>query len=249
YFMKGPECDAEIAAAQQSHASVFRRAADHHYQIPETPHRRRLVVYERLAREVIPALPCKAGPAGAEGRAYCGAGRDAASHANPLLKLGRSLLGGPGIRKHGRAILAGPRTVADVLAQAPGRVEAWLTGIDGPPPPRPDLLWYRLADDLFRVLDMSGTHSPLVMVEVPAISAWSDEDPWPEGCPLFFPFRAPESVGAVIRSAAAFEAAQVVLLREAAPPFHPKSSRAAGPAVFQVSLRLGPSIHELEARG
>src|SRR5205814_1893250 len=41
---------------------------------------------------------------------------------------------------------------------------------------------------------------------------------------------------------------QVVLLREAAHPFHPRSSRAAGPALFQVGLRLGPSIQELQAR-
>src|SRR6185437_12533683 len=69
-----------------------------------------------------------------------------------------------------------------------------------------------------------------------------------EGCTLFVPFQDPENVGAVIRSAAAFGAAQVVLLREAAHPFHPRSSRAAGPALFQVPLRFGPSIHDLHAR-
>jgi tRNA G18 (ribose-2'-O)-methylase SpoU len=52
----------------------------------------------------------------------------------------------------------------------------------------------------------------------------------------------------VIRSAAAFGVAQVVLLREAAHPFHPRSSRAAGPALFQVPLRFGPSIQDLATR-
>jgi tRNA G18 (ribose-2'-O)-methylase SpoU len=175
--------------------------------------------------------------------------REISSAANPIFKLGRELLGGRGIRKRGRAILAGPRLVAEVLAQAPGQVEAWLTGIAGPPPPRADLLWYRLTDDLFRALDCAGTHAPLILVKVPELSVWSDAAAWPEGCTLFVPFQDPENVGAVIRSAAAFGVAQVVLLRGAAHPFHPRSSRAAGPALFQVPLRLGPPIEELKPRG
>ncbi len=51
----------------------------------------------------------------------------------------------------------------------------------------------------------------------------------------------------MIRSAAAFGVAQVVLLREAAHPFHPRGSRAAGPALFQVPLRQGPSLDDLRA--
>ena len=46
--MKGPDCDDEIAEARRTHAATFRLAADHHYQIPGTPHGRRLVVFERL---------------------------------------------------------------------------------------------------------------------------------------------------------------------------------------------------------
>src|SRR5689334_16797499 len=53
-FMKGPVCDEEIAAAAASHGGLFRLAADHAYEIPGTPHQRRLVVYERLAGECPP---------------------------------------------------------------------------------------------------------------------------------------------------------------------------------------------------
>ena len=77
---------------------------------------------------------------------------------------------------------------------------------------------------------------------------WSDDDPWPDGCTLFVPFQDPENVGAVIRSAAAFGVAQVVLLREAAHPFHPRGGRAAGPALFQVPLGQGPSLEELRVK-
>ncbi len=83
---------------------------------------------------------------------------------------------------------------------------------------------------------------------MPELAEWSDDTPWPEGCTLFVPFQDPENVGAVIRSAAAFEVARVVLLREAAHPFHPEAPRAAGPALFQVPLRHGPSLQDLASR-
>jgi tRNA G18 (ribose-2'-O)-methylase SpoU len=52
-------------------------------------------------------------------------------------------------------------------------------------------------------------------------------------------------VGAVIRTAVAFGAQTVVLLAEAAHPFHPRAIRASGGAVMHANLMQGPSIHEL----
>src|SRR5206468_7230593 len=89
--------------------------------------------------------------------------------------------------------------------------------------------------------------SPLLQVRVPEIPAFDAEAPWPEGCTLFIPFQDPENVGAVIRSAAAFGVARIVLLREAAHPFHPKAARAAGTALFQVEMEQGPSIRDLNS--
>jgi 16S rRNA (guanine527-N7)-methyltransferase len=237
-FMKGPDCDTEIAEARQSHAGSFRLLADHAYQIPGTPHDRRLVVYERLegpARVVLPEVETQ----------HSGPIREVSSEANPTFKLCRELLTGRGLRKHGQAILAGRRPIDEVLARFPNRAEAWLTDSRGEPPPSPALTWLRLADPLFRALDLSGTHTPLLLVRLPEMPDWSDDEPWPEGCTLFVPFQDPENVGAVIRSAAALGAARVVLLREAAHPFHPKSARAAGPALFQVPMLQGPSIQDL----
>src|SRR5690349_19116878 len=42
-FMKGPDCDAEIAEARTAHAASFRLVLDRAYTIPGTPHDRRLV--------------------------------------------------------------------------------------------------------------------------------------------------------------------------------------------------------------
>ena len=246
-FMKGPECDAEIAAAAASHSALFRLVADHAYSIPGTPHERRLVVYERLVGEAAPTVE-DGGGAVRSPSPYSGPVREVSSESNPTFRLCRDLLTGRGIRKHGQAIIAGQRQVAETLTQFADRCGAWLTGGQGPPPPSTTLLWIRCADPLFKELDASGTKSPLLLVTVPEFPVWSDDDPWPEGCTLFVPFQDPENVGAVLRSAAAFGVARVVLLKEAAHPFHPKSTRAAGPALFQVPLCLGPSLSDVESR-
>ena len=239
-FMKGPDCDQEIADARVSHASTFRIIADHAYQIPGTPHDRRLVVYERLEGEM----------EGEEQEAvYTGHIREVVSESNPSYKLAVDLLTGKGIRKHERALISGPRIIDEVLDRFPDRVEAWLTDSKGPAPPESEArpTWFRLADPLFKSLDHAGTRSPLLMVRVPEMAPWSAKGDWPDGCTLFVPFQDPENVGAVIRSAAAFGVRRVVLLREAAHPFHPKAARAAGTALFQVELEQGPSIQDLRS--
>jgi 16S rRNA (guanine(527)-N(7))-methyltransferase RsmG len=178
-FMKGPECDEEVARAGESHAGMFRIALDQAYAIPGTTHRRRLVVYERL-EGAAPRRP-RMGQAGDAG-SFGGSVREITSATNPTFKRCRDLLAGPGIRKHGEAILAGSRIRDEVLARFPEHVESWLTDTPGSPPPRESIAWLRLSDPLFKDLDVSGTHAPLLLVRVPAIAAWSDDDPWPEGC-------------------------------------------------------------------
>jgi 16S rRNA (guanine(527)-N(7))-methyltransferase RsmG len=241
-FMKGPECDQEITEAEHQLAQVFRLEADHAYSIPGTPHRRRLVVYQRLEAEP----PTRSGRSSPE-LAYRGPLREVSSESNPSFRLFRDLLSGRGVRKHGQALIAGPRIIAEVQARFPDRILGWISGPAGPDPMGESLPWYRLSTPLFKELDIAGTGAPLVLVSVPPLPSWSDADPWPMGCTLFVPFQDPENVGAVIRSAAAFGVARLVLLREAAHPFHPRSTRAAGTAVFQVPLYHGPSIKDLES--
>ena len=239
-FMKGPDCDDEIAEARTSHGESFRLLDDHHFTIPGTPHERRVVVYERLEG---------AAPEEVES-AYAGHVREVASESNPTYRMAADLLTGRGIRKHGRALIAGSRIVAEVAERFPDRVEAYLTDSKGEPPPEAlgATPWFRLADPLFKELDVSGTRSPILLAVVPPIPDWSPDEAGPAGCTLFVPFQDPENVGAVIRSAAAFGVARVVLLKEAAHPFHPKAARAAGPALFQVPLEQGPSLRELRGR-
>jgi 16S rRNA (guanine527-N7)-methyltransferase len=246
-FMKGPGCDPEISEAATTQAGRFRLAADHAYTLGETSHHRRLVIFERLEGDGDDRAQRGPRRSIAVSAGFAGTVREITSDSNPTLHRCLDLLTGQGIRKHGEALLAGPRICAEVVARFPDRVLAWLTRTDGPPPPAESIPWLRLSAGLFRQLDVAGTHSPLLLVKVPESHPWSEELPWPVGCTLFVPFQDPENVGAVIRSAAAFGVKRVVLLREAAHPFHPRSSRGAGPALFQVELMRGPSLGELRA--
>ena len=82
------------------------------------------------------------------------------------------------------------------------------------------------------------------MVVVDPLTPW---DPAREraGLTLFLPLGDPENLGAALRSAAAFSVERVVLLEEAAHPFHPRAIRAAAGACFDLALRSGPSLEAL----
>jgi len=244
-FMKGPDCDQEIGEAAESHAGLFRMVSDHAYSIPGTTHDRRCVVYERSRGEASRGQLRKSVHEAARSAEFAGTVREITSASNPTFQCCRDLLSGPGIRKHGEAILSGTRICSEVLSRFPEQVVAWMTGTRGKPPPATSIEWLRLSDPLFKELDVVGTHAPLLLVRVPLMATWSDDQPWPAGCTLFVPFQDPENIGAVVRSAAAFGVARVVLLREAAHPFHPRGTRAAGPALFQVPLEQGPALEEL----
>jgi tRNA G18 (ribose-2'-O)-methylase SpoU len=172
------------------------------------------------------------------------------SDKNALFKEMKKLLSGRGIKKSGQALVAGAKPVAEALKNFPALCDAWISSGDQEPPPHdaPDQFsWFQLAPRLFETLDVFGTHAPLLLLRVPAIDSWQPVDGFGKGCSLLVPFQDPENVGAVIRSAAAFGARQVILLAESAHPFHPKSLRASGGTVMSIRLRQGPSLKELPA--
>ncbi len=166
------------------------------------------------------------------------------SSANSTFKELSSLVISKGIQKNQRAIVSGEKFVHEIIKDHIDRVMAWIT-MDDTRPPAGLPQWYRLAKPLFAELDVFRTGKPLIIVSAPELALYDEKNPWPLGCTLFIPFQNPDNCGAVIRTAAAFGVERVVLLKEAAHPFHPKSTRAAGPALFKVDLQRGPSINDL----
>lgn len=178
---------------------------------------------------------------------------------NPQFRLWESLVEPRGLKKHGQFLLAGRKSVPEALARWPDRFTAILTA-DGVAPREapPGLPVYALSPALFRRLDGLGTGAPLLVGAVP-LPEPLDLAASPAGLELFCAVGDPGNLGALLRSAAAFGVARVVLLERAAHPFHPRTLRAAANAVFQLELRRGPAwsaladatgpIVALDARG
>ncbi len=238
-FMKGPGCEGEIEEALDRFGHRYRLTGDHHYRLPDSRDERRLVVFERLDS------PPRLRTAELEKGNLV---KTIESENNETFREWKKLLTPRGIRKQMQALVFGQKQVLETLARIPRNCIAWIGRGDRNPPPQdapPHLMWYQLAPPLFETLDIFGTSYPIMLVKIEEIPKWSPSEGLPEGCTLFIPFQDPENVGAVIRSAVAFGVSAIILLAEAANPYHPKSVRASGGAVFRARLLEGPSIGDL----
>lgn len=241
-FMKGPGCADEIRTAETRFSGSYRLSGDMPYTLPRTPHHRRLVVFERKRA---PLWQVKENLV-AEDRL-----REIESPRNTFFRDLKKLLDGRGVKKQQQALIAGEKIVSETLSRLPDRCIAWISG-PGHPPPEPKtgklprhMMWYRLTPERFGELDVFGTDSPLLLIHVPAFGTWRPEDGFTPGCTVLIPFQDPENVGTMVRSAVAFGATGIILLSEAAHPFHPKAIRASGGAALYAEFCRGPSINDL----
>ncbi|MFP4668384.1 MAG: 16S rRNA (guanine(527)-N(7))-methyltransferase RsmG [Desulfobacterales bacterium] len=238
-FMKGPGCEREISETVEREKGRFRLLDDIAYEIPNTPHRRRLVIFERedtpLRRQREKAMekhPVKIIESGQ----------------NQTFKDLKKLLTGKGAKKQQKALISGKKQVDEAVSTFGRQCLGWISKSGKWPPPEhlPDnAIWYQLEPGLFKVLDSIGTNSPLLLVKTPDIPAWDPQHGLPAGCSVLIPFQDPENVGTVIRSAVAFGADAIILLEEAAWPFHPRAVRASGGAVMHARMLLGPPVRNL----
>ena len=168
------------------------------------------------------------------------------SKENAHFKRWIQLLDARGTRKIKQFFLFGERVITEVLQGRPEFCleliypKSWPYQLRAPE----TLLHYHLDNQLFKVLDLFGTQTPILVCKTPTIDIWRPEEA-PKGMELVCPLGNPINVGAILRTAQAFGIKKVILLQEAATPFHPKSTRSASGAVLNMELVHGPSMHEL----
>lgn len=104
-----------------------------------------------------------------------------------------------------------------------------------------------LSSVLFKELDVLGTNGPILVMQQPEIGSW-DATVAAKGLEILCPLGDPQNLGAVIRTSYAFGVSSVVLLKEAAHPFLPKSIKASSGAVLKIPLKQGPSIDRLKGK-
>lgn len=166
------------------------------------------------------------------------------SRSNPRYRLYRGLFESRNIKKHGLTLVGGRRLVQEFLHDFPDRVDALLLSAgDATPASTGNPAIVRLAPELFGEIDQQGTGSPLIVATVPQLPEFAGPA---SGLTVYLPLSDPENLGAALRTSAAFGADAVVVLQEAAHPFHPRSVRAAAGESFHLKMFRGPSIEELQ---
>ncbi len=160
-----------------------------------------------------------------------------------------------GIKKNQQFILSGERATLEIMERSPemirdivvvanDKAEATVAvqAFKGKMPDQAIILG--IPKELFETLDVNGTRKPLLVVRTPELPQ-ANLDVATAGLEIFCALGDPANVGALLRSAAAFGASRVVLLKESASPFHPKATRAASGSTMITPLASGPSINEL----
>ena len=234
YLMKGPKVDPELREAEaRPEYADFELEDDRAYTLGPSGIARRLITWRKRDGAARPAPPPPYRVV------------EIASRENPRYKSWLKSLSGRGLKKSGEALVAGRKFVAEILAawpeKAAGLIARRLDDLDGLNVPERTTV-HLTRPEIFPALDIYGAGPPLLILEVPETPLWNGV--LDEGLTAFLPFQDPANLGAAIRSCAAL-GARVVLLAEAASPWHPKSLRASGPAVLAADLRRGPSLTEL----
>ena len=195
-------------------------------------------------------------------RASLDLARPAAMHeitstANPRVKLLRAIASSRGVRRHERALVCGRRIVEELVRRHPDRIESLVYPAGDRALADPALAATtrcRAAPGReFLVLPRAALRRSRSVRRRAAARGRQGRSARRRGIPsanargsrLFLPLGDPENVGAALRSAAAFSVERVVLLEEAAHPFHPRAIRAAAGACFDLALRSGPSLDAL----
>lgn len=174
---------------------------------------------------------------------------------NGAFKSLKKIIAADAVKKEGKTIVAGAKLVREIIRQQPERCTRLIVYDRWAAPTKDEAALIEqfasrgkllvLKKALFNELDLFKTGSPLLELPVPAIPAW-DASRHEAGCTLALPFQDPVNVGSAVRSAVAFGVPSIVLLREAAHPFHPKSIRASGGAVFKANFFRGPALGRIE---
>jgi TrmH family RNA methyltransferase len=164
------------------------------------------------------------------------------SEKNATFKTLLSLTKSKGIKQESKALVSGAKITKEIsLLNIPS---FWITTekLGLPPGEWPSAI--TLSQDLFDQLDICGTKSPLLCTHTPEIQAldlWDSKQ-----ATLYVGLSDPTNLGALVRTCAAFNWPQIILLQEAAHPFLPKAIRAASGTCFATRFFKGPSINDLQ---
>lgn len=166
------------------------------------------------------------------------------SRYNPQFKDLKACLEPRGAKKQRKVLVSGRKIVPELLSHAIAAVIEEDHWPDELPSPKSVI---RMQRSLFKDLDIFGTHYPLLVYELPEMTAWREAPP--AGIELVLSLQDPANLGACLRSAEAFGVQKIILLKECAFAFHPKAIRASSGSCFRLPLHEGPALKEFASDG
>lgn len=167
---------------------------------------------------------------------------------NPKYKIWKSLLQSKGIKKNLKALLSGKTLVHEYFKKNfEQSFEILYTSDQGIPVNLgPQTKAFEIDKLLFKELDIVGSNYPLLCVPTPEIKAYQPMNK--PGLNVFLPLGDPKNLGGALRNCLAFNVDEVILLSEAAHPFHPQAIKSSSGAVFNLNLSRGPSIKDINIK-
>ncbi len=247
-FMKGPGVAADLEGLSEANREAYSLESDLRYTLPGTSYDRRLIVFRKERDDSRKTYAILKDLTATKGTAVT-------SPDNRSFRELKRIAAGEGPRRRGRILVGGRKIIAEMTGNDDLKLEQLILR-DGHV--EDDAVMNRLIEDfarrrsllvlkksLYKEIDPFNTPGPLATVGIPEMKEWDRTAG--SGCTLMIPFQDPVNVGASIRSAAGFGVERIVMLKEAAHPFHPKSVRASAGCVFGVTMERGPSLHELDA--
>ncbi len=242
-FLKGPGVDEDYKNISAENKKNFKRIEDIEYSIPGTSHDRRIVVYEKTGayREKTFLMMNEF-----KFDSYA-----ISSPENEKYKFYKKCVQKP--KGSELSAVSGKKLILELAAKNPDKCDSififerycennadFLDLLDKFEKQKKLFL---LKKTLFNEIDITEAEQPVMFFKKSDLQDFDFSEF--ESPVLLVPFQDPSNMGAVIRSAAAFGFKEIVVLEEACDPYHPKSVRSSGGAVFHCSIFKGPSIKEI----
>ena len=159
-----------------------------------------------------------------------------------------SLTTSKGLKEEGLFLLSGEKLIREFLKKPNLKIVYEVaTAHHAPLTPLDETKFIQFPAELFASLDVMGTHFNILVLEQPTIPTMTANEVAaykPKGIEVVSPIGDPGNLGALIRSCEAFAVPRVILSREAAHPFLPKSVKASAGSVLRVPLVRGPALAE-----
>jgi 16S rRNA (guanine(527)-N(7))-methyltransferase RsmG len=246
-LLKGPGAEKDLSEISDKNKEEYILESNIPYTLPKTEYKRKIIVFKKIKSNIKKNYTIFKNSEETIGLPII-------SKENKQFKEFKKISIGDGIKKSGKIIISGKKIIKDLILKKsinPLKIIIYDNYTEN------DNYLNKLYDEyhkknrlfilkksLYNDIDFSNTSGPLLYTEIPELKDWDCK--LKKGCNLIIPFQDPVNVGSVLRSAAGFNVKQIIMLKEAANPYHPKSIRTSSGAVFNTKILKGPSIKDLK---